>query len=438
MSIVKKTLGELCIIEKGKIGIQKAIPGEFPLVVTAEERLSHNEYHFEGNAVVIPLVSSTGHGHKSLKRIHFQSGKFAVGNILCAVMPKDETVLNAEYLYRFLDLNREKELVGRMKGMANVSLPLKEIALIEIPLPPVAEQLKFVEEYKQLETAKNKLDAELTHQLTLVKQLRQSFLREAMQGKLTADFRSAHPELIEGENSAQTLLEKIKVNKNGSLGRSTKKEKELAPVREDEIPFEIPDGWVWCYGNQVANYIDPQPSHRTPSVSKDGVPYVAMSDINKDGTIDFSSTRKVSKEILLEHNARYQLVDGDFIFGKIGTIGKPVKLPRPFEYTLSANVILIQPIRAIIKDCYLFYFLSSPIAEKNLYDKKSTTSYPVFGMGKARAMPIPLPPLSEQQAIVSKLDELMRTCDELEASIRTSQKQNEMLLREVLREALEG
>ena len=61
MSVIKKTLGELCIIEKGKVGIQKAIPGKFPLVVTAEERLSHNEYHFEGNAVIIPLVSSTGH-----------------------------------------------------------------------------------------------------------------------------------------------------------------------------------------------------------------------------------------------------------------------------------------------------------------------------------------------------------------------------------------
>src|SRR5690606_29436312 len=116
MSWAKKTIGELCLIEKGKIGIQKATPGEYPLVVTAEERLSHNEYHFEGNAVVIPLVSSTGHGHRSLKRIHFQSGKFAVGNILCVVMPNNENILRADYLYRFLDLNREKELVGRMRG----------------------------------------------------------------------------------------------------------------------------------------------------------------------------------------------------------------------------------------------------------------------------------------------------------------------------------
>lgn len=148
MSWEKRKLGDLCSINKGKIGITKAIPGEYPLVVTSEERKSHNEYHFEGEAVVIPLVSSTGHGHRSLKRIHYQTGKFAVGNILCAVIPNDSNILNAEYLYRFLDLNREKELVSRMRGMANVSLPIKEIAKIEIPLPPLAEQKSLLKNTK--------------------------------------------------------------------------------------------------------------------------------------------------------------------------------------------------------------------------------------------------------------------------------------------------
>jgi restriction endonuclease S subunit len=66
-----------------------------------------------------------------------------------------------------------------------------------------------------------------------------------MQGKLTADFRSAHPELIEGENSAQALLEKIKAEKKQLIkDGKLKKEKELAPIGEDEIPFDIPEGWV--------------------------------------------------------------------------------------------------------------------------------------------------------------------------------------------------
>ena len=97
MNWEKKVLSDLCTITKGKIGITKAIPGKYPLVATSEERRSHNEFHFEGEAVLIPLVSSTGHGHRSLNRIHYQTGKFAVGSILCAVMPKDNTILNSEY-----------------------------------------------------------------------------------------------------------------------------------------------------------------------------------------------------------------------------------------------------------------------------------------------------------------------------------------------------
>jgi type I restriction enzyme S subunit len=53
-----------------------------------------------------------------------------------------------------------------------------------------------------------------------------------------------------------------------------------------------------------------------------------------------------------------------------------------------------------------------------------------------KALPIPLPPLSEQRRIVEKLESLMQTCDALEASIKSSQVQNQQLLQQVLREAL--
>ena len=425
----KVKLGEVCRIEKGAIGIQKAIPGEYPMVVTGEERKSHNEFQFDDDAVLIPLVSGTGHGHASIKRIHFQTGKFALGSILCAVIPKNRVQLNAEYLFRFLDLNKENELVARMKGMANVTLPMKEIAQIEIPLPSLKDQVRFVEKYKILEDKNAQFTTELNYQLSLVKQLRQQFLQEAVQGKLVEQNPKDEP--------ASELLKKIKAEKLKLISeKKIKKEKELPPIKKEEIPFEIPENWTWCRGEIIASYIDPQPSHRTPPESTDGIPYVAMSDIKKDGSIDFRSTRKVSNDTLLEHQNRYNLEIGDFIFGKIGTIGKPVKLSPPFNYTLSANIILIQPQRKIINQDYLFYFLSSPAAEKNLIENKSTMSYPVFGMGKARNMPIPLPPLEEQNKIVEKLNELMQTCDELEESIKQSASQNEKLLQQVLREAL--
>jgi type I restriction enzyme S subunit len=314
-------------------------------------------------------------------------------------------------------------------GSAQKSIHERQILEIEIPYPNPKEQKKIVNELSKLKDNSNSISTELTHQLTLVKKLRQQLLQDAVKGKLVEQNKKDEP--------ASELLKKIKAEKEKLIAeKKLKKEKELAPIKAEEIPFEIPVNWVWCRGEIVATYIDPQPSHRTPPESTDGIPYIAMSDIRKDGSLDFNSARKVSNTTLAEHQNRYKLKEGDFIFGKIGTIGKPVKLLAPFNYTLSANVILIQPERRIVNQDYLFYFLSSPAAEKNLIENKSTMSYPVFGMGKARNMPIPLPPLSEQIRIVQKLDELMQYCNSLEASIKQSAAQNERLLQQVLREAL--
>lgn len=93
--VVYKKLGEICSIEKGTTPIQKAIPGKYPLVVTADNRLSCSTYQFDGCAVCIPLISSSGHGKKDLRTLHYQTGKFALGNILCAVIPCDKNYIGS-------------------------------------------------------------------------------------------------------------------------------------------------------------------------------------------------------------------------------------------------------------------------------------------------------------------------------------------------------
>ena len=343
--------------------------------------------------------------------------------------PKPKSII-PELLFKFLkSAEGLRQIIFYARGTVRQALRFEDLCNIEISIPDYSEQQGLYNKLINSQKSSNILDAELKNQLELLKKLRQQLLQDAVQGKLVEQNKKDEP--------ASELLKKIKGEKAKLIAeKKLKKEKELPPINPDEIPFEIPENWMWCRGEIVASYIDPQPSHRTPLESQDGVPYIAMSDIKKDGSLDFNSARKVSKATLEEHQNRYKLQDGDFIFGKIGTIGKPVKLPNPFNYTLSANVILIQPERRIVNQDYLFYFLSSPAAEKNLIENKSTMSYPVFGMGKARNMPIPLPPLAEQIRIVQKLDELMQYCNELESSIKQSESQNERLLQQVLKEAL--
>ncbi|WP_420151700.1 restriction endonuclease subunit S, partial [Spirosoma sp.] len=152
-------LGDICRITKGAVGIMKAVAGSYPMVTLAEERKSHNEYQFDApnGAVIIPLVSSTGHGHASMKRVHYQEGFFALGNILCAVIPKDESLILAKYLHIYLQDNKDEVLVPLMKGMANVSLPMGKIADIELEVPSVEQQQEII-----------KIEAEITRNYNLL------------------------------------------------------------------------------------------------------------------------------------------------------------------------------------------------------------------------------------------------------------------------------
>lgn len=159
---------DYCAVEKGETGIQKAIKGEYPLVVTAEERLSSDSYQFDREAVCIPMVSSTGHGHASLNRVHFQEGKFALGNILCAVYSLNENIILTKYLYVYFSINKDTVLVPLMKGSANVALSLTSIKNIEIDVPTIERQEEIIEKYNEIFENYNDLSIKISKLLDKV------------------------------------------------------------------------------------------------------------------------------------------------------------------------------------------------------------------------------------------------------------------------------
>lgn len=430
-------IGDLCEIIKGETGLASAPPGPYPLVATGAARRTCVTWQFDTDAVCIPLVSSTGHGKKTLNYVHYQSGKFALGTILAAVIPKDPSILIARFLHLYLSHFKDTVLVPLMKGAANVSLPMKEIASVEIPVPPLDEQQNLIDLIFRIEGEHRELLAETNRQGELLKQLRQAVLQEAVEGKLTAAWRKQHP-VVQGDPQydAAALLTQIRAEKERLVKEGKiRKEKPLPPVSDDGKLFDLPEGWVWCLGEEIGEYIDPQPSHRTPPEVQNGIPYVSMKDVNATGDINFNSARKVSSAILGEHLERYQISIGDFFIGKIGTIGNPVWLSLPQNYTLSANTVLIQPKQSCIDPKLMFYVLKSDYCLRHMSEVSSEMSYPVFGIKKMRLMPFPLPPLAEQQAIVARVDSLMAVIDELEKQVAERKEQAQLLMKTVLCEA---
>src|SRR2546426_1412066 len=99
MMVSTYRIGDICSLVRGSFPTLKTEPGEYPLVVTAAFRRSANTYQLEGPAVCVPLISSTGHGHAALHRVHYQEGRFALANLLVALRPNDPNTCYAKYLY---------------------------------------------------------------------------------------------------------------------------------------------------------------------------------------------------------------------------------------------------------------------------------------------------------------------------------------------------
>jgi type I restriction enzyme S subunit len=173
-----------------------------------------------------------------------------------------------------------------MKGTANVSLLVQSIKEIQIPIPSIDKQITLIDLIERINGDYDKILIEQKIQLSLLKQLRQAVLQEAIEGKLTSDWRKAHPELISGENSAEALLQQIRAEKQKLVDEGkNKKEKPLLPIKDEQKPFELPEGWVWCRLGEVTTIKGGKRVTRGYKLLKKSTPhiYIRVSDM-KNGT----------------------------------------------------------------------------------------------------------------------------------------------------------
>ena len=140
-----KRLGDLCDIRDGLSPNMATPPGEFVLVVPAEERKTADHWDYEGKAICIPLVSSAGHGKADIKRIHYQEGRFALATTMCASFVKDTTEVNPRYLHLFLSAECDDLLVPLMCGATNVTLDSNQLSDVLVPIPEPSIQDEIVE-----------------------------------------------------------------------------------------------------------------------------------------------------------------------------------------------------------------------------------------------------------------------------------------------------
>lgn len=322
-------------------------------------------------------------------------------------------------------------------GSAQKSIHERQILEIEIPLPSLEEQKQFVNELTKLKNCGLEISSELTYQLDLIKQLRQAFLREAMQGKLV---RSS--ELGVGSETGHELLAKIKAEKAQLIAeKKLKKEKELPLITADEIPFEIPEHWTWCRLGEILKEIkygtsqscDYDTTKNTPVLR---IPNVSNGEISIE---DLKYTNLSSKE-----RTELSLEEKDILIirsnGSRELVGKTVLVKKEFiGFCYAGYLIRLRYNSNLINYKYLWLVTKSPFFREMIETPlRTTVGINNINTEEISLLKVPLPPLHEQEQIVAKLEELLAFCDGLEERIKESQGYNDKLLQQVLREALQG
>jgi type I restriction enzyme S subunit len=395
---MKYRLGDICTITKGETGLMKAIPGLFTMVASGEANKTHNQFQFDTKAVIIPLVSSTGHGHASMKRVKYQEGKFALGSILCAVIPKDEKVVLAKYLHIYLHWNREELLVSQMKGMANVSLPMNKIADVLVTVPSIVKQHEIIDLELQLVEKEKLVEKLLSDQLTQTENLHQAILQEAVKGKLVKQDPKDEP--------ASELLKRIKAAK----AKSDKKEKLYPSIKPDEIPFKIPDNWVCCRLGDIIelNY---------------------GKGLTKEQCITNSQYPVFGSNGIVGYYDKYLTNKRTIIAGRKGSAGALNVCEIP---SWTTDVAYYIEENQHLNFEFVYYLLKSLQLEKLGKGIK-----PGLNRNEVYLIPILLPPLYEQKRIVAEIEKQLAKTKQLKDHIIANQQATEQLLKALLHNAFE-
>ena len=253
------------------------------------------------------------------------------------------------------------------------------------------------------------------------KVLRQKVLDLAIRGKLVPQDPNDEP--------ASVLLERIRQQKQQMVKDGKLKAKDIkndtiifvsednlhyekfadgsVKCIEDEIPFELPDGWAWSRLGAVAEAIG-DGDHQPPPQTSFGVPFLVISNVS-GGRLSFENTRFVSKEYFSQLPETRKPRNGDLLFTVTGSYGIPVLIDSDDKFCFQRHIAIVRP--CTISNRYLYVILGSSYV-KSICDAKATgTAQKTVGLATLRELLIPVAPYKEQMQIYAQTQDALSIVD---------------------------
>ena len=379
-----------------------------PLSSSVRSKQNEKKYDYYGATGVIDKVDSYIFSEKLLlvgedganllskikPNAFFAEGKYWVNNHAHILDATDKSLLD----YVIVVIN-SISLDNYITGSAQPKLSQERLNKILLPLPPLSEQRRIVEKIEGLLALVDDLETNKTDLQSYIKQAKSKVLEMAIRGELVPQDSNNEP--------ASVLLERIKNEQKPSKSKS--KTTEHNTHYEEELPFDIPENWVWCRLGEVCDF---SRNGITIKQSKEarGYPITRIETISK-GNID--RNRMGYANILdISSFEKYILQQYDILLSHINSpmhIGKTaIYIPNDKEERIihGMNLLCIR-FKKGLNAIYLNYFFNSKIFKNAILPYiKNAVNQASINISSIEKIIIPLPPLTEQKRIVEKIEEI--------------------------------
>jgi type I restriction enzyme S subunit len=384
----------------------------------------------------------------------------------------DEDQVDRKYaLYYFLDCLHSGRFTAIASQTVNIAhLGARRFSEMDFPLAPPEEQHRIVDKIEELFSD---LDAGVQALETARRQLdryRQSVLKAAAAGNLTAAWRAQHGAGDTGDagdagrgtihrapaggatavpfEPADALLDRILAERRArweadyaakyeAKGKTPPKGwqsryKEPQPPDTDDLP-DLPEGWVWVSAEQLGDVVTGStPSTKREDFYGEGHPFYKPTDLEA-GYYTRSATNTLT-DLGLE--AARHLPAGSTLVTCIGaTIGKTGFIRESGACNQQVNAIVPVP---AVDASYVYFACVSPPFQRQIFSNASSTTLPILNKSRFSALVLPLPPLAEQEAIVEEVERRLSVVDAVAAEVDRQLARADRLRRAILKHAFEG
>lgn len=344
----------------------------------------------------------------------------------------DDKKVDLEYFKYFVKSpSFVSALQQQVKGGIKTEIKPKHLLPLEITIPDLKAQKEIVKKISENLCNVENLKKEIESQENYTRQLRYNILQEAIEGKLTVEWRKSNP--VKKSNpdfDAEALFEQI---------QKGKKTKNLAPITDEEKSFEIPEGWKWVRLGEIIN--EPPKNGYSPK----SVNFATSTKTLKLGAVTYGifnpNEYKYINEIIPKDSC-YWLKNGDIL----------IERSNSPEYVGICAIYDGKDNEFIYPDLLMKFrvneLLSTKLIHKILISSFSRKYFMSKAKGAQKTMPkinqetvvnamIPLPPLAEQKEIVTKVESLLAKVTELENQIQERKKISVQLMQSVLKNAFD-